>query len=753
MMRTTANVLALLDELIRTHSRAVIALFALLVPLAGILASGITIDGSVEQLMMSGDPARELDRLSKEEFGNDEVLMVALELGAPYTEADLRKLALLTDALAEIPGVDQVKSLANTEDIRGAGDELDASPLVELDRLEEKLAAIQLRTQEHRLYQGLLVSPKQDVFGLLVYADTGEANSEAMNELTDAVISVVEPSASPWRPHYAGYPVTAFEVNRIMKRDLALLSPVALLAISAILIGFTRRLFPVGLMLALVVWVEVVALAWLAIRGIPINVVVSMLPTILLATSGTCVIYSMGILSRIDDETNPGVSLLRLMRRPVLLSGLSTSIGFASLQLIRVEAIGDLGGALSVGMLAAMLGALLLIPAMVQLFGLRLELRQQRSMQRLALVGVHWSRRPWLVVSATALLIALAVPGVLRMTVHTDTLNYFSHDNFVWTGAKFFEENLSSAFLMNFVLRGEEENRALDPDVLSFAEVVAAELEKLPNVDRSVSMLDYFYLMDAALRPDGEPSSNPGSRQAAAQYLLLYESSGDPEDYDRYINFDRSALSLIVSAHGGSSVYIDIAQRVAELARDAPEGVSVESLGTMYLYSRAMDELTRGMLLGLGVAALLVGVVMWAGLRSIPLAAIAAIPNLTPLLVCAGVLGWMGVPLSMGTSLVGCLALGLAVDDTAHVMGHLKPSDALESVYRSVGPAVLLTTLALGVGFSALMLSEFQTVRALGFATSVTLLIALVADVLLLPSLLVILGHPRMEKDLTPHEP
>jgi hypothetical protein len=238
---------------------------------------------------------------------------------------------------------------------------------------------------------------------------------------------------------------------------------------------------------------------------------------------------------------------------------------------------------------------------------------------------------------------------------------------------------------------------------------------------------------------------------AAAQYLLLYESSGDPEDYDRYINFDRSALSLIVSAHGGSSVYMDVARQVeAFAAKEAPDGLAVHSLGSMYLYSKAMDNLTRGMILGLGVAVILVGAVMMVGLRSVPLALMAAIPNLTPLVLCAGALGWMGVPLSMSTSVVGCLALGLAVDDTAHVMGHLKRSESLETVYRGVGPAVLLTTLALGIGFSALTLSEFQTVRALGIATTATLVVALAADVLLLPSLLVLLGYARTEKDLAP---
>ncbi len=736
-----------LEMAIRRHARGILVGFALLTGAAGTLASGITIDGSVEHLMMSDDPARERDRVAKEIFGNDEVLMLALELGAPYTESDLRKLSQLSAELESIPGVERIKSLANTEDIRGTEDELDASPLVDLDGLREDFARVQERTRDHRLYRDLLVSEAQDVFGVLVYAENAEANSEAMNALTSSVLARVDEMAPPWRAHYAGYPVTAFEVNRIVKRDLALLTPLALLAVGVVLYAFTRRLFPVGLMLALIVWVEAVAHAWLALWGIPLNVVVSILPTVLVATSTTYVIYAVGILARVSLVKEPGVALVRLLTRPVLLSGISTGIGFGSLRLIDVQAVGDLGGALAAGMLAAMVGGLLLLPALVQVFGLRLELRQHHAMEELALVGVRLARRPWRILGVGALLVGLAIPGLLRIRLHTDTLDYFSSQSFVRTGADFFEQHLSSAFLMKFVLSTDEPGGVLEPEVLAFASRVAEELEPLPQVDRTVSMLDYFYLMDAALRPEREPSSNPGSREAAAQYLLLYESSGSPEDYDRYIDFERSALSLIASAHGGSSRYVEAAERVEALAAEAPEGLRVESLGSMYLYSRAMESLTRGMLLGLAVAAVLVGLVMVVGLGSFGLSAVAAIPNLAPLLLAGGALGWLGIPLSMSTSLVGCLALGLAVDDTAHVMGHLRRGEALEKVYRTVGPAVLLTTLALGIGFCALAFSEFQTVRVLGIATSGTLVVALAADLLLLPSLLCLLGFQPLEKE------
>ena len=133
--------------------------------------------------------------------------------------------------------------------------------------------------------------------------------------------------------------------------------------------------------------------------------------------------------------------------------------------------------------------------------------------------------------------------------------------------------------------------------------------------------------------------------------------------------------------------------------------------------------------------------------RLTPLALLATIPNLLPIVIGGGLLGWLGVPISMSTSLMGCIALGLAVDDTSHVVGHVSKEEPLEKLYRLVGSPILLTTLALCAGFSALLASEFATVSVLGAAVIVTLLLALLADVLLLPSLLVLAGYPRTQED------
>ena len=726
-----------------------LAVFALLLAIAAIAASTVRIDSSIQSLLLTDDPLRAANDLAKAEFGSDEVILIALDLGHPFDDQDLRKLATISQRVAAIHGVERVRDLSTTEDIRaGADGGLDGSRLLSLAALPEQLAAIRARVRGHRLYQRTLVSEDQQVLGMLVTVDRDNRDHEALHDVTAAVTDAVDHLAPPWQVYAGGYPVVAFEADRIVKSDLALLTPVTLLATSAVLFYLTHSLVPMLLLLIQFAWVESVALAWLAVTGVALNVVVSGLPTILMAVTCPYVLYFVALLGKVESHPEPGAELVDMLYMPVILSAVSTALGFVSLYWMGIEAIRDLGVGLAVGITAGAISTLLLFPALVQVLRPRVRLRHIALLEHAALVGVRMARRPWRVIGATIVLLAILGPGVLRLSVHTDTLGYFKEDNRVRVAANFFRDRLASGFLFNVVVRGDSPGRALDPEVLAFVDRMKTGLEAFPATSRTVSMLDYFYLMDAAMRPGETPSAVPPTRETAAQYLLAYEAEGDPEDFGGYVNYDRSALRLLANVHGGTEEFLELATTVDALAPERPPGVSVHTLGSAFLYSRAMERLTRGMLSGLLSAGVTIGVLMLLGLRSLRLAIVAAIPNVTPILLCGGAAGWLGIPLSMGTSLVGCVTLGLAVDDTTHVLGHLRRDRSLEQLYRFVGPGVILTTVCLSIGFSTLMLSQFQTIQAMGAATAATMLIAVSGDLILLPSMLAIAGYRRFDLDL-----
>ena len=297
---------------------------------------------------------------------------------------------------------------------------------------------------------------------------------------------------------------------------------------------------------------------------------------------------------------------------------------------------------------------------------------------------------------------------------------------------------------------------ALQPETLRFARSLLEEAQSSEIVTRTLSVLDFLELIDEALDPSTrgqtlEQRRFLESEELAAQYLLLLENDGDTDDYQRFVDFERSALNLFLKVDSRSSSEVlrlreglhDFVNRSAEL----PPGTEVEVLGTWLLFPKAMDGISRHMIQGLVAATVAILVLMTVSLGSLSLGLASVIPNLLPVLVCVGAMGWLGVPISFVTSITGCLALGLAVDDTAHVLGHLVEGNGLEDTYREVGPALLQTTLCLGVGFLVRLFSDFLPIVHLGIATALTLTVALLCDIFLLPSLLALFGWPLASGD------
>jgi predicted RND superfamily exporter protein len=181
------------------------------------------------------------------------------------------------------------------------------------------------------------------------------------------------------------------------------------------------------------------------------------------------------------------------------------------------------------------------------------------------------------------------------------------------------------------------------------------------------------------------------------------------------------------------------------------EGYSARATGIMYEFARAEDEIARGQIRGLGFALTAVALILFAVLGSLRLAALSLVPNALPVAVAFGLMGYLGIALDAGTIVVGNLALGIAVDDTLHVASryHARidagdcPLVALRWALERVLSPVAYTTIVVALGFAVLGLSGLMFTRNLGLLTACVLILCLLADVILLPSLLLLAGRRR----------
>jgi predicted RND superfamily exporter protein len=197
--------------------------------------------------------------------------------------------------------------------------------------------------------------------------------------------------------------------------------------------------------------------------------------------------------------------------------------------------------------------------------------------------------------------------------------------------------------------------------------------------------------------------------------------------------------------NNSSSHLLQIAEKAeAWWEQNAPGGFSARATGIMFEFARAQDEIARGQILGLGFATVAIALILYGIFRDWILASIALLPNAVPVAMIFGVMGLAGIPVDAGTVLVGSFALGIAVDDTIHLTtGFFEESEqgigGPEALTRSVSrvlPPLLYTTVVIAVGFAAFTLSEFSFTKSIGALTGSVMVLCLVADLTLLPALL-----------------
>jgi predicted RND superfamily exporter protein len=271
---------------------------------------------------------------------------------------------------------------------------------------------------------------------------------------------------------------------------------------------------------------------------------------------------------------------------------------------------------------------------------------------------------------------------------------------------------------------------------------LATYLEGLPEVGKAISIVDALKEIHAGFAQDSTLEL-PLSTDLVAQYLLILEVMPYLSDL---LTRDRQAatISLRVNENGSQDLIAVAEKAEAWWRQNGPPSTQARMTGIMYEFARAEDEISRGQIRGIAFALLVIFVLMWAIFRSYYLALLAMLPNVLPLVAVFGLLGLVGIGLDAGLVVSACLVLGIAVDNTIHLVAALKRASAvgagwdeiLSSALARVVVPVISSTLAIGLGFLVLTGSGFAFVRNLGLLVGAVMAVCCAADLILLPALM-----------------
>ncbi|MEX2207626.1 MAG: MMPL family transporter [Myxococcota bacterium] len=746
-----------------SHPRTVLALLALATLVFAVGATRLRVDSSIESMIVEHDPDRLAFDRWKELFGSDEVVSIALPFDDALAAEALDVQRRIAARVEELPEVAEVEALVTVDDIVGTEDALDVQPLVPPDPAdwnEPALARVRERVEANALWTGSLVSRDRRTAALQVRLESPGAESVERGALLTQIERIVEEEGGG-RPYFlAGHPFMKTEIARTMQSDLGVLLP-ATVALMAVLVYLAvGSIAMTGLILAAVLVSVVWMTGFMGWIGEPITALSNTAPTFLLAIGCAYVMHLAASYQRlVQAGSGPEaatLTALEQMRRPVVVAGLTTAIGAGFVALSDLPLVSGFGIDLMAGVISVIVLACFAVPAVLSLTTIRGRNGLLTSERRLGvfLFGVVElvGRRPRVVLAGALVLFAAACLTSREIVVDSSGPRAFAEDSRFRSSSEFYREHFSGDVIENVYVRTGGPGGIHDPGRLRRMLDFQAAAEALPEIDKSFSIANYVELINRAMHGD-DPRELciPDSAEAVAQYLLLYSSAGEPDEFDDLLDFEhRHARIVLTAAVGSSRESAALRARLEALAR---EHLSAESgadtvLSTEILLSEAADELAVEQAWSLAGAAFLILFLSSVAFRSLWIGAHLFLPIALPVALSFAVMVLTGVTLRDVTSVIAVTTLGIAVDSTVHLLDTIRRHEAAHGLrrvavfqaYVTTGRPVLVTSLIIAAGLAVLGLSDFQVISNFGGLEALSLLFALAADLFVLPAQLLARG-------------
>jgi len=723
------------------HPRAILGIWGAVLAAAGIGVSQLEVDTSTDSVLDRTDPEWSFYQRSLDLFGGDEVVVIAISSDEPFDSASLAIVERLSREVGAIPGVRRVDSLSSMPLIEASSDgrlSLEPALTADIPTTSTDRSQLAARVRRDRIAPGLLVSDDGRLLAVNILLDRDSGKNVA--SIVETIQNLL-PAQEVW---LSGVPVFRTETNKRTASEIRFFVFLTISVMALFLYMIFRTILPVVIALAAGGAGTWVLLAAMGLLGTPLSLTTMILPSVMLAVGCANVMHvitrAVGV-----SEADSLKDLLDPVILPIVLSGVTTTIGFLAVSGVRIEAVQAIGTYGALGVFSVLAVTLTAIPSALVIWPL--------PAREIALSV--WIRRrlcPWLLriheVGRVPILMVwlfcgvLAFVGVTRLSIETDATTWFPRGSTVRESYEEIRNGLSGISPMNVVIESLNGQPVTRPEVIYAIAKLERHLELMPQVGRAVSLTDPLRQLHGGF-VDAREMPLPDSRDLIEQYLLLLESVEQMQDL---VTADRSAANIVLRVDNNGSEDLQLVAEEAERwwGQYGPRGFSARATGIMYEFARAEHEISIGQLRGLCFALLSVGLILVGIFREARLALSTLVANAVPILFAFGAMGLIGVALDAGTVVVGNLAFGIAVDETLHLVSGLREvrgtrgnqRAALAEAFDQCVPPILYSSAAIALGFGVLAFSDFAFTRNLGVLTVSVMVLCVVADLVFLPALL-----------------
>jgi len=735
--------------------RSLVTLALLVVTLfAGAGLFRLKVDAGVDSLIPAGDPSRLVYQRIAGQFGTDDKTIIYIRDKDLWTPAKLQALEKLHRDIDSIEYVSHIDSVFNLHTIQGREGNVDAVPILEqAPQTQEDADAAKQRALANPLYVGNFFSGDGSVTAMQVTIKEQQGTEDYDRPFYLALEQVLTEHRGDFEQLFqVGAPRVDAELQSSLYEDLILLGPLSALILVTCIVFFTRStmaaLVPLFTSLITIIW----TFGMMGWSGVPVNILSAMLPSLIIAIGSTAdthmmAAYYRGLTNNVEGVKHHAIFyMVKYMGMPLIMTLATTALGFASnifskIVLIQYFAVASTFAFIVNGIITVLAVPILLSLTGADRVGRVIPFSQDHGIPRriMQLFRHTQEKFPYSILIITGVLCSFFIYQASTLYVTNDPLSYFPNRRPLIQQTMQIHEDLAGVKMFYITLEAKEANAFKDPTNLAKLEEIQRFLTKQGVYDRSISLADHLAFVNREFHGSMGALVLPPTRQLVSQYLLFFQSN----ELDSYVNHDFSSANIVVRHHISDSHTLN--QYVSEL-KEVVEGIAGNNMNTYIsgenlMINKAAETLLIGQVKALIILLLLVFFIMSAMFTSFKGGAIALIPAVIPIALIFGIMGVLGIPLNPGTAMVAVISIGIAIDGTIHLLARYnelcrRTSDYAGAVRIAVDETaapLIVSSLALSLGFGILLLSHFTVVAQFGALSAATMLISIVANLLITP--------------------
>ncbi len=710
------------------------------------------VESDVKQMLPRDMPSRiTLDKI-EEIFGGTDMALMIFQNDDVLNEKTLRRIKKISRKVKRVKGVDDVLSLFELKEIRGENNTMYVNPAIyDIPKTGEEREELRQRIRDNDIVYGSVVSKDFKYTAVIALTKSNANDSEVLNGMKKIVRDVPGDD----RVIFGGMLTNRVSISSDIRTDMKRFLPFGLLIMVLFLYACFRQARGVLLPFLVVIMSIMFAMGLIPVLGWKIQMITVMLPVVLIAVAND---YGIHLVSKYQEDNIEGNDLteVRLAKnvftslgKPVIATGLTTMAGLLCLLshiIIPAEQFGILAAA---GILFALIASLFFIPAMLSLLPkakpvILNDKRNSHFIERtLHKISEFVAGAPKKIIILSVILTAIVSIGIKYIIVDTNPENYYPEDSPVVQAAKIVNSDFGGSTSISVVARGDMK----DPWVLRRIDSLEREIKAMPEIGFTMSISRAVKQMSRALNRKDSPNYEkiPETRNAVAQYFELYNMSGEPDDFERLMDFNYEHAQISARINNTSSEVIkSVAAQINNKIKN--DSLFETTGGFANIFSELVDEVISGQVTSLSLSLIIVGIMIMLLFRSFTAGIFSIIPLLLSMLFLFGLMGYAGIELNIGTAMLSSIMVGVGIDYTIHYLwryreerarGHA-PGEAVKITLQTIGRGIIFNALSVIIGFVVLLISNFLPVKFFGFLVVVTISICLISALMLLPSMCII---------------